>query len=102
LNAAHLGRDEFKESPVTTAHTNRPYPHPPLNTLAITTFVISVMLGPVAILSIPFGHLALRQVRRTGQRGDEFAVIGLAFGYLWLALLAVVVLTGVILLVAAI
>ena len=84
---------------MTTAPTCHPIPYAPINTLAITTFVISVLLGPVAILSIPFGHLSLRQIRRTGQRGDELALIGLVFGYLWLAFLVLIVVVGVVLLV---
>ena len=86
---------------MTNAHTSRPNPCAPINTLAITTLVISVLLGSVAILSIPFGHLSLRQIRRTGQRGDELAVIGLIFGYLSLAFLVLIVVVGVVLLVFA-
>jgi Domain of unknown function (DUF4190) len=101
LIAAQQSCADLKEPSMTTAQTSQPYPYRPLNTLAITTFLISVLLGPVAILSIPFGHLSLRQIRRTGERGDEFAVIGLAFGYLWLALVAFGVLTAVVLFVVA-
>jgi peptidyl-prolyl cis-trans isomerase B (cyclophilin B) len=80
---------------------SQPNPYAPINTLAITTFVISVLLGPVAILLIPFGHLSLRQIRRTAQRGDELALIGLVLGYLWLASLVFIVVVGAVLLVVA-
>ncbi|MGX9787623.1 DUF4190 domain-containing protein [Mycobacterium sp. MMS18-G62] len=82
---------------MTAPNSRPPYPYPPINTLAITTFVISVLLGPVAILLIPFGHLSLRQIRRTGERGDELATVGLVFGYLWLALFVVAAVVALVL-----
>jgi hypothetical protein len=87
---------------MTTPQTRQFNPYVPINTMAIATLVISLLLGPVAILSIPFGHLALGQIRRTGERGDELAVVGLVFGYLWLAFVALSVLVGVVLLVIAV
>jgi Domain of unknown function (DUF4190) len=37
------------------------------------------------------GHLALGQIRRTGERGNGMAIAGLVLGHVGLALIAVVV-----------
>jgi peptidyl-prolyl cis-trans isomerase B (cyclophilin B) len=42
------------------------------------------------LLPVVLGHVALRQVRRTGERGYGLAVAGLVLGYATLALLAAV------------
>jgi|HubBroStandDraft_1064217.scaffolds.fasta_scaffold07112_6 hypothetical protein len=51
--------------------------------------------GLTAIHAIIYGHVARRQIRVTGQRGDELATRGLVLGYLaiisWIALAAVFV-----------
>ena len=39
------------------------------------------------ILAIVTGHLARREIRRTGERGNGLATIGLVLGYLHLAFL---------------
>ncbi len=39
------------------------------------------------ILAIVTGHLASREIRRTGERGNGLATIGLVLGYLHLAFL---------------
>jgi hypothetical protein len=55
--------------------------------------VASLLLGLVgitiigAVLSIIFGIMALRRIRRTGQRGRGMAIAGLAFSVIWLLLL---------------
>jgi hypothetical protein len=47
-----------------------------------------------SILAVVFGHIALRQTARSGERGRGMAIAGLVLGYLGLATL-VVVLIGV-------
>jgi len=54
----------------------------PTNTFAVLALVFGVLGG---LISIPFGHVALSQIKRTGQGGWAAAVTGLVLGYLWLA-----------------
>ena len=59
------------------------------NGLAIASFALGLIGITVigALASIVLGILALRQIRRTGQRGRGLAIAGLALSVLWLALL---------------
>jgi uncharacterized protein DUF4190 len=41
------------------------------------------------LLAIPVGHVARREIARTGGRGDALALIGLIFGYLSLIVLVI-------------
>jgi hypothetical protein len=76
-----------------------PYPPaPPTNGLAITALVCGVggfVIGLSFIPAIICGHLARRQIRRTGEQGDGMALAGLILGYvgtaLFIALVAVLV-----------
>ena len=55
------------------------------NPLAIVSMVcgmVALVLGPLAILAIIFGHLARGQVRRTGEGGRGMATAGLILGYM--------------------
>jgi hypothetical protein len=101
--------------PYYTAH-GQPYPpyqgpYPPYpiarptNGLAIAALVCGVAQFVVWITFIPAiicGHLALRQIRRTGEQGGGLALAGLILGYvggvlligLVLALVAITVKTG--------
>jgi hypothetical protein len=65
-----------------------PYqPYPPVratNGLAIAALVCGVaqfVTGVAFIPAIICGHLARRQIRRTGEQGDGMAVAGLILGY---------------------
>ncbi|WP_150307909.1 DUF4190 domain-containing protein [Planctomonas psychrotolerans] len=58
----------------------------PTNVLAIIALVVAFFLPPAAIVC---GHLALGQIRRTGEAGNGLAMAGLVLGYVF---------TGVILL----
>ncbi len=71
------------------------------NTLAVVSLV-SALVAPFAhftgiggltliIVSIVTGHMARRQIRQTGERGDGFALAGLIISYVHLALTALVV-----------
>jgi hypothetical protein len=78
-------------------HTN-PYPQPPIiwapqparkvNAFATLSVVFAFVFAPVGAV---FGHLGLSQIRRTGERGHERALIGLTLSYVF-TLIAVVVL----------
>lgn len=54
-------------------------PRPPLNTYAVLSLIFGVLVPPAGVA---LGHLALPQIRRTGQRGWLVAVCGLVIGYL--------------------
>lgn len=71
------------------------------NTLAVVSLV-SALVAPFAhftgiggltltIVSIVTGHMARRQIRSTGERGDGFALAGLIISYVHLTLTALVV-----------
>ncbi|PPG22567.1 hypothetical protein C5C74_02850 [Rathayibacter sp. AY1E8] len=68
---------------------------PRVNTLAITAFVLSFVVGLAGVVC---GHLACAQIRRTGEAGWGLAVFALVLGY-WAT--AVAVLAGGTLLVSA-
>jgi hypothetical protein len=56
-----------------------PGQQPPLNTFAVLAPIFGVLIPPAGVA---FGHLALPQIKRTGQRGHLSAVAGLVLGYL--------------------
>lgn len=41
------------------------------------------------LIAIPFGHIALHQIKQTGEEGHTAAVVGLVLGYLWLAVIVI-------------
>jgi hypothetical protein len=49
------------------------------NTMSILAIIFGLF---VSILGIIFGHIALSQIRRTGEGGRGLAITGLIFGYL--------------------
>lgn len=51
------------------------------NTMAILALIFGLLGG---LLGVIFGHIALGQIRRTGERGRGMATAGLIFGYLGL------------------
>jgi hypothetical protein len=57
------------------------------NGFAIAALVLGLLSG--TILPIIFGHVALSQIRRTGERGAGMATVGLVFGYLWTAVVVI-------------
>ncbi len=69
---------------------------PPTNGLAIASLVAGVcwMWWIGSVLAVVFGHVALRQIARTGQSGRGLAVTGLVLGYIALSLLVLVGLGG--------
>ncbi len=59
---------------------------PPTNTLAIVSLVSSLatfVLGFTAIVGVITGHMALGQIRRTGESGRGMALAGLIIGYVF-------------------
>ncbi|MFY1626512.1 DUF4190 domain-containing protein [Micromonospora sp. WMMD723] len=68
--------------------------------LAILSLVFAIVFAPAGIV---LGHLAKRQIRRTGEEGDQLATWGLVLSYAFTAIgvlvccgwLALVVVAGV-------
>jgi hypothetical protein len=48
-----------------------------------------------SILAVIFGHVALGQIKRTGQSGQGMAVAGLVLGYIGIAVLALILAVGI-------
>jgi large-conductance mechanosensitive channel len=65
------------------------------NTLAwvsLISGIVSWVAVPVigAIVAVITGHMAKREIRRTGEQGDTLATVGLVLGYLHLAVVAII------------
>ena len=68
----------------------------PYNTMAVVSlasgiaswFVLPLVGGVVAVVT---GHIARREIRQTGEQGDNLATVGLVLGYLHLAVAALLV-----------
>jgi peptidyl-prolyl cis-trans isomerase B (cyclophilin B) len=54
-------------------------PAPDYNTFAVLSPIFAVVVPPAGVV---LGHLALPQIRRTGERGRAAAIAGLVIGYL--------------------
>jgi hypothetical protein len=92
--------DPFGSPPVTTnygvpggggfgvgAPVGSPYPVPPksdYNTFAVLSPIFAVVVPPAGVA---LGHLALPQIRRTGERGKGAAIAGVVIGYVMCAAL---------------
>src|SRR5215207_10760714 len=64
-----------------------PYGAPPsadYNTFAVLSPIFAVVVPPAGVV---LGHLALPQIRRSGERGRNAAIAGLVIGYLMCLLL---------------
>lgn len=70
-------------------YTANPYPYAPpaprTNVLAIISFVAAFMMSIAAIVC---GHIALAQIKRTGEAGRGLAIAGLVLGYAGVAFFA--------------
>jgi hypothetical protein len=63
-----------------------PVAPPRVNILAVLALILGCLVSPLAAL---FGHLALAQISRTGERGTAIAWVAIVLGYLSLAALLV-------------
>lgn len=52
----------------------------PTNTLAVISLVTGILC--FSIIAVILGHVALRQIKRSGENGAALAIIGLVLGYL--------------------
>lgn len=71
------------------AQAAAPAPSAPLRVVVgtnglATTSLVTALLG-LSLVAVICGHIARRQIRRTGEAGDAQAVVGLVVGYLGLA-----------------
>jgi hypothetical protein len=60
-----------------------PRPHGGPNVLAILSLVLAFVFPPAGIV---LGHLAKRQIRQTGEEGDQLATWGLILSYVFTGL----------------
>ena len=74
-------------------YAEQPYRQQGTNGYAIASLVLGI-IGMVigSILAVVFGHMALGQIRRTGQGGRGLAIAGLVLGYLGIAGTLIVIL----------
>ncbi|TQO20453.1 uncharacterized protein DUF4190 [Rhodoglobus vestalii] len=52
------------------------------NVLSIVSLVTSILW--LSLVGIITGHIAMKQIKRTGEQGNVLAIIGLVLGYLGL------------------
>lgn len=60
---------------------------PRVNILAVLALILGCLISPLAAL---FGHLALNQISRSGERGTAIAWVAIVLGYLSLAAILVI------------
>ena len=63
-----------------------------VNVLAVLALILGCLLSPLAAL---FGHVAVSQIKVSGERGLVPAWIAVVLGYIWLVALAVLVIAFV-------
>ena len=73
-------------------------PSRPTNTFAIVSFVLGFVISLGAVI---FGHIALNQIKRTGEGGRGFAIAGLVLGYVGIGVTVLVVAVYVVVIVFA-
>ena len=59
------------------------------NTLAIISLVASII--GIHLAGIITGHIALSQIKKTGEQGNILAIIGLILGYLGIVVVVILV-----------
>lgn len=59
----------------------------PTNTMAIVSLVCSIIgvftCGVTSVVGVVFGHVAMSQIKRTGEEGRGMAITGLILGYVF-------------------
>lgn len=84
LRAEDIPADDDPETAPEAASTAEPLPR--VNILAVLALILGCLISPLAAL---FGHLALTQISRSGERGTAIAWVAIVLGYLSLAALLV-------------
>ncbi len=70
------------------------YPARGTNGLAIASLILGLaqpLFGITTIPAVVCGHMARRQIRRTGESGKGMATVGLTFGWIGLALIMITI-----------
>lgn len=64
-------------------------PRPGNNGFAVASLVLSLLwlFGLGSLLAVIFGHIALGQIKKTGELGQGFAIAGLVLGYIGLGII---------------
>ena len=78
-------------------YTEQQYRQQGTNGYAIASLVLGIVGAVIgSILAVVFGHMALGQIRRSGQSGRGLAIAGLVLGYLGIVgtLIVIVVLVA--------
>src|SRR3954453_19179082 len=81
-----FGADPYPVPPGLSAPP--PPPRQEMNTFATLSVVFAFVFAPVGAV---LGHLGLSQIRRTGQRGHDRALIGLTLSYAFIVIAIVAV-----------
>lgn len=68
-----------------------PYAQLPVRRTNVMSIVALVAVFFVGVLAIPLGHIALGQIRRTGEEGHGLAVASLVLGYASLAFVVLLI-----------
>ena len=84
LRAEDIPDDEPEPTPAAIRPVATAVPR--INILAVLALILGCLISPLAAL---FGHLALNQITRTGERGTAIAWVAIVLGYLSLAALLV-------------
>ena len=102
---APYGQAPYGQAPYGQAPQGYPPPgypgYPPQgpgnNGMAIASLVLGIVwiywLG--SLLAVIFGHVALGQIKRSGQGGRGLAIAGLVLGYVGMAVLVVFIIIGI-------
>ncbi|QEO15194.1 DUF4190 domain-containing protein [Agromyces intestinalis] len=88
-------------APAAPAYGAPAYGAPPAaktNVLAIVSLVSAFFISLVAIIT---GHIALNQIKKTGEQGRGLAIAGLVLGYIGLVVGLIVIVVWIILIAAA-
>jgi len=84
LRAEDIPADEPEPTP---AAIRPEAAEPRVNILAVLALILGCLISPLAAL---FGHLALNQISRSGERGTAIAWVAIVLGYLSLAAILVI------------
>ena len=84
LRAEDIPADEPEATPAAIRPAASAVPR--INILAVLALILGCLVSPLAAL---FGHIALSQISRTGERGTAIAWVAIVLGYLSLAALLV-------------
>ncbi len=82
-------------TPETTNPYKSKFDFSKLNSLAVVSLA-SAVSGVGALMAVITGHIALAQIKATGQSGRALAIVGLVFGYIGIFFGIILVISGVI------